>query len=298
MKRILTYTISSAHSGDTILQFLKSLNYTHQVIVDLKKTPNGILRNGIWAYVNEILNDGDIITITIDEEPKNSTIIPIHLPFSIVYEDEDIVVINKPAQMPIHPSINHYDSTLANAVAFHYNNLKQPFTFRCLNRLDRDTTGLTILAKHALSAGILNQQIRQRNLHRTYLAICQGQVPSFGTIDAPIARVSSSTIERCVDFNNGERAVTHYKRITYDSAKNLSLVRLLLETGRTHQIRVHMKHLGYPLIGDFLYNADYTYINRQALHSYQLDFIHPITQEKMHLTAPLPQDLQSIFPSF
>ncbi len=296
MKRILTYTITPQYDGKTITYFLKQHGYTHHIIVLLKKTKNGILRNGHWAYVNELLNTNDTLTITLDEAPNKTSIVPVSLPFSIVYEDNDIVVVDKPAHMPIHPSVNHYETTLANTITYHYRQKKEHFTFRCLNRLDRDTTGLTIVAKHALSAAILNEQIRNHTLHRTYLAVCTGLVPDSGIIDAPIGRVSDSTVERCINEQNGESAITHYTRIDYDKGKNLSLVRLQLETGRTHQIRVHMKYLGYPLIGDFLYNPDYTYIKRQALHSYILDFTHPITQEKMHLLAPFPQDLKRIFP--
>lgn len=298
MKRILTYTIAPQYGGYTISQFLKEHGYTHHVLVLLKQTQEGILRNGRWAYVTETLFPGDTLTILLAEAPKETSILPVRLPFPVVYEDEDLVVVDKPSHMPVHPSVNHYDTTLANAAAYHYQASGERFTFRCLNRLDRDTTGLTILAKHALSAGILSRQIRTRQLHRTYLAICQGLVPDGGTVDAPIARAADSTVERCVDYEKGEHAVTHYKRIAFDPKTKLSLVRLQLETGRTHQIRVHMKYIGHPLIGDFLYNPDYTCIGRQALHSYMLDFVHPVTQKKMQLSAPLPQDMKCIFPSF
>lgn len=139
--------------------------------------------------------------------------------------------------------------------------------------------------------------VSKREIKRTYIAICSGKVESEGTIHAPIGRVCDSTILRQVDFENGEDAITHYKRLQYDKEKNLSLVKINLLTGRTHQIRVHMKYIGHPLIGDFLYNEDYTYMNRQALHSYSLDFLHPITKEKMDFTSELFPDMKSIFQS-
>lgn len=295
MERKLEYIITNEFHNRTIEQFLKAQEYPHQAIVQLKKTRNGICKNGVWAYINEKLTVGDRISLHLVEDVEESSILPIPVDLSIVYEDEDFIIINKAANMPIHPSMNHYEGTLANGLMYYYKEQGQNFTFRCINRLDRDTSGLTIVAKHLLSAGILSRQVSKREIHRTYLAICSGFVYENGTIDAPIARVHDSTIERCVDFIHGERAVTHYKRISYSAEKNLSLVELHLETGRTHQIRVHMKYIGHPIIGDFLYNPDYRFCNRQALHSYSLSFIHPITKKEMHFTSPLPEDLKCIF---
>lgn len=294
MKRILTYKINKEEAGKTIEKFLKEKGYTHAVLVSLKKTENGIRRNGIWAYTNEKLNENDIIEVKIIEEAFEKNIEAVYYPLDIVYEDEDIIVINKPSNMPIHPSMNNHDNTLANALIYYFNNQNIAFTFRCINRLDRDTTGLTIIAKHALSAAILGLAVSKREIKRTYNAICQGYVPDSGTIDAPISRKNDSTIERCVDYASGEKAITHFKRIAYNPKKNLSLVELKLETGRTHQIRVHMKHEGYPLIGDFLYNPDYEYIKRQALHSKILSFVHPISKKEMYFEAPLPLDMKSL----
>ena len=194
--------------------------------------------------------------------------------------------------MPIHPSMNNYGNTLANAVMWHFAQQKIPYTFRCINRLDRDTTGLTILAKNMLSAGILSNQMQKRQICKEYRAICTGIVPDAGTICAPIARAAESTIERCVDFEHGEAAVTHYELEKTDGI--LSLVKLTLETGRTHQIRVHMKYAGHPLIGDFLYNPEDTTMNRQALHCCRLKFVHPITGKEMVFEAPLPEDMKKI----
>ena len=198
--------------------------------------------------------------------------------------------------MPIHPSLNNYENTLANGVADYYQQKGEAYVFRCMNRLDRDTTGLTILAKHMLSAAILSQDVANRAVHRTYLAIVEGTLTGSGTIDAPIGRESNSLITRCIDYEHGERAVTHYRSLACHN--DLTLVSLRLETGRTHQIRVHMKHLGYPLIGDYLYHPDMTKISERALHSSLLEFTHPITKKAMKLSAPLPTDMQKLFPDF
>lgn len=298
MERILSYKIEEANNNKPIGRFLRSMGFSSQVIIALKKIPESILCNHKWEYINAILHTGDILTIHIKEESSSQNIVPIPIPISICYEDKDILVLNKPADMPIHPSQNNHDNTLANGVAHYFYSQNIPYVFRCVNRLDRDTTGLTVLAKHMLSAGILSEKVQRRELKREYLAIVSGtSLPFSGSIDAPIAREAGSTISRCIDYEKGERAVTHYQVISRDYHRNLSLLLLQLETGRTHQIRVHMKHLGYPLIGDFIYNNDTTYINRQALHSFRTTFTHPISGKYMELTAPLPWDMLSLFPT-
>lgn len=292
MKRTFTYTIPTEYDGHTILSFLKDKQYSSQIITHLKRTKNGILRCGEWGRVRDILHTNDELTIQLVEEDSSENIVPVKLPLDIVYEDEDILVVNKAANTPIHPSQGNYDNTLANAVAFYYEQKGEHFTYRCINRLDRDTTGLLIIAKHMYSASLLSNMVAERKIHREYLAIATGEVPNCGTITAPIARVDGSTIERQVDDINGEYACTHYKRVAYNNG--YSLVSLKLETGRTHQIRVHMKHIGHPLPGDFLYNPDYSVIKRQALHSHKLCFNHPITKENMEFVAELPNDMKKI----
>mgnify|MGYP004620775435 FL=1 len=294
MKRNFEYKISNAQAGMTIQEFLKYSGYSHAILVHLKKTPESILLNGIWEYMNTKLQTEDVLTVHLVEPEGSANIVPTAEPLSVCYEDEDILVVNKPANMPIHPSVNHYENTLANAVCHYFADQGIPYTFRCANRLDRDTTGLTILAKHMLSSAILNQQVSDRKVHREYLAIVSGITEEAGIIDAPIGRKPGSTIERQVDFLHGEAAVTHYRRIA--CRDGLSLLLLKLETGRTHQIRVHMKYIGHPLIGDFLYHPDFSRIQRQALHSYRIRFDHPISKKELVLTAPLPVDMQCIFP--
>lgn len=289
MQRNFTYQITEEFHNYTISSYLKSIGYPHAVMVHLKKTPESILLNGRWEYVNTPVKSGDLLVIKLIELESSEHIPPIFAPFPIMYEDEDILVIDKPANMPIHPSLNHYEYTLANAVCYYFANQNIPYTFRCVNRLDKNTTGLTVVAKHMLSSAILSQAIATKTIKREYLAIVEGETEDFGTIDAPIARKDSSTIERCINFEIGERAVTHYRKL--DTKNGYTLLSLVLETGRTHQIRVHMSSIGHPLIGDFLYNPSSHELPRQALHSHKLELIHPVTKASMTFTAPLPQDM-------
>lgn len=292
MTRTLTYQITSLDANLTIGDYLKSIGLSRQCIIALKKQENGICKNGIWAYVTSVLKEGDTLTLTLTEDVASPKITPIHLPLHILYEDEDILVVNKPANMPIHPSLNHYENTLANAVAYYYASQDIPFVFRCINRLDRDTTGVTLLAKNPFSAAILSDMVRTHTIHREYLAIADGIFEKKeGVVRAPIGRKEGSTIEREINFDIGELAITHYQVLEENTALNCTLLKLWLETGRTHQIRVHMKYLGHPLLGDFLYHPNMDLISRQALHSHSLSFVHPITKEPLHFSASLPDDM-------
>lgn len=293
MERILTYHISESDCGLRIEQYLKRHGYSKQNFTDLKKLNESILVNGEWFYLKQKLHTGDVLTVHIQETESSEHIPAVSLPLDIVYEDEDIIVINKAAGMPIHPSMNNYTNSLANGLAWYFQNQGKAFIFRCTNRLDRDTSGLTVIAKHMLSSNILSGMAVRKEIRREYLAIVRGHVtPSSGTINAPLSRKPGSIIERTVDFENGETAVTHYHVV--EEKNGHSLVSLILETGRTHQIRIHMKYLGFPLVGDYLYNPDMASIKRQALHSYRLTFRHPISGETMDFTAPLPDDMAAI----
>ncbi len=298
MNRTLSYSIAETEAGLPISKYLKQQGYSSRCLIELKKMPESVLVNEEPVYLNRRLQPRDHLVIQIQEEASSEKISPVELPLDIVYEDEDLLVVNKPAGMPIHPSMNNYENSLGNALAWYYAKQNKPFIFRCINRLDRDTSGLTVIAKHMVSAGILSAMVAakggaQPSFAREYYALVCGEVtPVSGTIAAPIARKEDSIIERVVDFERGENAITHYQVETIKNGH--SLVSLQLETGRTHQIRVHMKHIGYPLIGDYLYNPDMEYISRQALHSYHLRFQHPITHEQMEFFAPLPEDMATV----
>ena len=334
MNRTIVYHINNLKNALKISTFLKEKGYSRQNLVDLRKNEQAICLNGTYVHMNHMLAEGDVLTVWIRETENSEQIRPVKLPFAIAYEDEDLLVINKPAGMPIHPSRGNPENSLGNALAWHFKEQEIPFVFRCINRLDRDTSGLTIVAKHAVSAAILGQMVRAKaeqglkapGIHRTYLALVEGKVvPVSGVIDAPIARQEDRCLRRVVDFKRGDRAVTHYRVLS--EWKERSLVKLQLETGRTHQIRVHMAYLGHPLVGDFLYNPAYGEnqidrrtdensgersisrgkssscsrgqydINRQALHAWKLSFPHPMTGQLMNFTAPLPEDMQRLLNS-
>lgn len=293
MNRTIEYKITEEQNGLRVEQFLRRKDYSGQNLAEIKRMPKSVLVNGKHYYMRQTLKTGDDLVIKICETACSEKIPPVYHPLDIVYEDEDIVVINKAAGMPIHPSLNHYTESMANALAWYYQEQGKPFIFRCCNRLDRDTSGLTVVAKHLVSGSILSTMVKERRIHREYLAICKGSVtPSEGTINAPLGRKPGTIIERTVDFENGEKAITHYH--VMDEKNGHSLVSLRLETGRTHQIRIHMRYLGFPLIGDYLYNPDMEHITRQALHSHKLSFTHPITGETMEFTAPLPDDMAQV----
>ena len=293
MNRVIDYIIDEAGDGLRIEQYLRRKGYSGQNLAEIKRMPRSVLVNGEHYYMKQKLNTGDHLSIHICETKCSEKIPPVQIPLDIVYEDEDIIVINKPAGMPIHPSLNNYTNSMANALAWYYQEQGKPFIFRCCNRLDRDTSGLTVVAKHLVSGNILSDMVRRRDIHREYLAIVRGHVsPEAGTINAPLARKPGTIIERTVDWEQGETAITHYRLV--EERNGHSLISLRLETGRTHQIRIHMKYLGYPLIGDYLYNPDMEYIGRQALHSHRLSFTHPITGKPMEFTAPLPKDMEKV----
>ena len=293
MNRVIDYIIDEAGDGLRIEQYLRRKGYSGQNLAEIKRMPKSVLVNGEHYYMKQKLNTGDHLSIHICETKCSEKIPPVQIPLDIVYEDEDIIVINKQAGMPIHPSLNNYMNSMANALAWYYQEQGKPFIFRCCNRLDRDTSGLTVVAKHLLSGNILSDMVRRRDIHREYLAIVRGHVsPEAGTINAPLARKPGTIIERTVDWEQGETAITHYRLV--EERNGHSLISLRLETGRTHQIRIHMKYLGYPLIGDYLYNPDMEYIGRQALHSHRLSFTHPITGKPMEFTAPLPKDMEKV----
>lgn len=289
MERQILYTIDKDYKS--ISDFLKSKGYTSSNIVELKKYENGIVLNGTWAYMNQKPAILDRLLVRVCEYKKSENILPVFIKLDIKYEDEDIVVVNKPSDMPIHPSLNNYENSMANALMYCYR--EKNFVFRCINRLDRDTTGLTVVAKHFLSAGILNTSMQRREIKRVYNAIVEddGSLKESGTVDAPIAREDDTLIKRRVS-SEGQRAITHYKVLK--RLRGASLIELRLDTGRTHQIRVHMSYIGHPLVGDYLYNERYYDKEnvRPLLHSKSLSFTHPITGEDLYLECELPKDFK------
>lgn len=293
MDRILTYTITPQEDGMQVLELLRSKGFSRHILTSMKPDKEALLVNGMRAGGRSILKEGDHFRVRVMETGSMEGIVPAPLPLDILYEDEDILVLNKPADMPVHPSIGNYTNTLANAAAFYFQQKNELCPFRCINRLDRDTSGSLILAKNALSAAILSAQMRNREIRRTYLAVVCGVTPPSGTVSAPIGRVSDSVIQRQVDPEHGESAVTHYERLAVRN--DHSLLEIHLETGRTHQIRVHMGYIGHPLPADYLYHPVYDHFKRQPLHSFQLNFRHPLTGKNLCFTAPVPKDMAQAF---
>lgn len=294
MERVLEYIISSDTNPVTVLDFLKQEGFSRHILSSMKNSSgNCIVLNGERGFGRSVLKEGDRLVVMVPEVESGENIIRTEMDLDILYEDEDILVINKPAGMPVHPSMGNYENTLANGIAWYFSQKGEDFVYRCINRLDRDTTGALILAKNPLSAAVLSVQMKRRQIRRTYLALVDGVLPESGVVDAPIARMEGSVITREVNFETGESAVTHYERLAV--GRYYSLAELHLETGRTHQIRVHMKYIGHPLPGDYLYHPDYRRIQRQPLHSFQLEFTHPITKEPMLFTAPVPEDFRIAF---
>ena len=293
MNRIFQYQITENEQGTTVLDFLRKKGFSRHILSSMKADKEALTRNGQRIGGREQLLAGDHFRVRLLETVDSDGIVPVSMPLSILYEDEDILVINKPADMPVHPSIGNYTNTLANGVAAYLDAKDEHSPFRCINRLDRDTSGALILAKNAFSAAVLSTQMRNRQIRRTYLAVVEGITPPNGTISAPISRVDDSVIERHVDFLRGEPAVTHYERLEVKNEH--SLLEIHLETGRTHQIRVHMGYIGHPLPADYLYHPVYDCFKRQPLHSLQLEFRHPVTDKPMCLLAPVSEDMCNAF---
>lgn len=281
--RIITFTITEQNDGRRIRDYLKDFGVSSALLTRLKQTENGITVNGDFARTVDRLHTGDVLTIRI--ENKGSMPRPVAMAIPVVYEDEDILVLNKPPLMPVHESRNHIGDTLSNFVAYH---MQEDTAFRAVYRLDRDTSGLVLVAKHALAAAKL-----AGNVDKHYYAVVSGSITRDGTVDLPIARCGDSIIKRRVDAH-GERAVTHYQVVA--QGEDCTLLRFRLETGRTHQIRVHMTHSGHPLLGDTLYGSDESRIARQALHCKDIFFTHPVTEKPMHITCDFPQDMKEVIP--
>ncbi len=293
MIRKLEFDIDESFHAKTVLTFLKAQGFSSRIIKDIKYNPHGILIRNKKVTVQKQLKRGDKLTVYIREKEQTS-VVPRELPLDIVYEDRDVIVCNKPPFMATHPSQDNFDSTLANALAYYFKQKNDDCIIRSVNRLDKNTSGIILIAKNALAAGILSDDLREKKIEREYIAIVEGTVDSDGTVDAPIARAEGSTIKRCVDFEKGEHAVTHYSVLK--SAQDYSCIKLKLETGRTHQIRVHMSHIGHAVVGDFLYGTEGIFgMDRHALHSANITFTHPITKQKMYFEAPLPKDMEKLY---
>lgn len=239
-----------------------------------------VFLNSILVDTRQISKIGDIITIDLNYDEDNSNIVPLKMKLNIIYEDDALLILNKPAGIAVHPSILHYDNSLANGVRYYFDSINLKKKIRPVNRLDFDTSGLIIFAKNEYVQENLIRQMQNNTFHKEYLCLAEGIFEnSKGIINAPIDRKPNSIIERCVS-PDGKMAITHYEVLK--SFDNYSLVKCILETGRTHQIRVHLAYIGHPLLGDSLYGHPSDIINRQALHSYKISFLHPISNKEIN----------------
>ena len=283
--RHIEFIIDESYDGKKVIAYLRGqAKLSARLVNSLKRIEKGITLNGEHIRTVDILHKGDILAVNIPED--SNSIEPVEYPLDIVYEDNDIIVINKPAGLAMHPTHNHQGDTLANAVTAYLVSKGSNTAFRAVGRLDKSTSGLVICALNKYSAASL-----AGNFEKTYFALVKGYFEGNGTIDRPIYRPDPMKTLRAVG-DEGDKAVTHWQCQWSDG--DVSLMKITLETGRTHQIRVHFASIGAPLCGDDMYGSDDTRIGRAALHCGILDFIHPVTGEKMHFEVPMPEDMAKI----
>ena len=289
-QRRLEWVVTQDEKVDNLLR--RELRCSSAVIRTAKGYEDGILLDGHHATTADKARAGQVLSIVVSDR-ADGDLIAAEGPVDVVYEDDDLLVVNKAAGVAAHPGPGHHDDTLGNFLTHHYNEREIPFVYRPAHRLDRNTSGLMVVARHAHAQELLKGQLHTGEFRRTYLAACQGVPPEKeGVIDAPIGRADGSVLRREVR-PDGANAVTRYNVVSTKAGR--TLVQLELETGRTHQIRVHMAWLGCPLVGDFLYGEeDLNLIGRTALHSWKLSLTQPLTGERLELEAPLPEDMLNL----
>lgn len=292
--RYLQLHIDESLAGRTVDSLLrKHWGLSGTVIRRIKWLEDGITVDGRRVTVRWKVSEGETLSARLTDPAITSGTVPAEGPLDIVYEDEDMIVLNKAPGILVHPGHGHFDDTIGNFLLWHYRQTGDESDFHPVHRLDKGTSGLLVVAKHPHGQEKLKNQLHTGDFRRVYLAVCDGiPSPGSGVIDAPIRPVEGSLMAREI-HPDGQPARTHYKVLK--TAKGRSLVELELETGRTHQIRVHTAHMGCPLTGDFLYGTeDKALISRPALHSAAVDITHPITGERLHFELPLPEDMAGL----
>lgn len=292
----MKWHVTKDQENQMLREYLKDVQGFSRRLIKIIKFQGGSLAvNGEYTTVRRVLKAGDLVEVTFPPEYQGGFMKAEAMPLHIVYEDQDVIVINKPAGIATIPSLHHKTGTLANGILHHYQKQMLEYTVHVVTRLDRDTSGLLLVAKHRLSHSMLAREQKAGRIARRYQAIVSGHLADKeGTINQAIARKPDSIIERMVD-GTGKRAITHYQVL--DETEKNSLVGIRLETGRTHQIRVHFSYIGHPLLGDTLYGGDQDRLTRQALHCVSLSFIHPMTKRQLTFRSPLPNDMQMIMPA-
>ncbi len=289
---VLEYIINDLNKNRTIKSILKEKFYMSDRLIAKLKNTKHIYINNKPVYINTDLHIGDKLTIDLCFDECSDNIIPTYMKLNILFEDDSFLILNKSADMPVHPSMEHYSDSLSNGVKFYFNSIGLKRKIRPVNRLDRNTSGIIIFAKNQYVQECLIKQMKTNTMKKEYLAIIEGRLNQKKiVINEPIARKEGSIIERCVS-SNGKYAITEFEVLNEYS--NYSLVKCVLKTGRTHQIRVHSSYINSPILGDDLYGKKSNIINRQALHSYRVSFIHPILKERIEIIAKLPDDMKRI----
>lgn len=284
----LEYKVENNQEYPNVKAVIKAyFKISDRLLLRLKNTKN-ILLNGEPTYVSKNVQNGDTVTVIVDFIEDNSNIVPTKMDLDIIYEDDYYLAINKGPNLPVHPSMQHYENSLSNGVRYYFDSIGLQKKIRPINRLDKDTSGLVLFAKNEYIQECLVSQMKSLTFKKTYIAICEGLFEQKeGTINLPIARKPNSIIERCVN-PDGDASITHYKVLR--ELGNISVVECVLETGRTHQIRVHMSALKHPILGDTLYGSSSQRATRQLLHAYKIEFYHPITKQAVSYIAPIPSD--------
>lgn len=277
-----SFTVGEKNGGQQLRTFLrKECGLTARSLTVLKKTGLGITRNGAELRARDTLCEGDIVEIRLPREHNDIT--PVEGKLSILHEDDFFLVIDKPTGLPVHPTKIHQTDTVANILSYYQRERGEDYTFRALNRIDKDTSGCVLIAKDRITYSLIQPTVR-----KLYLAVCEGEISESGTVNAPIALEEGSKIRRCVRMD-GDKAITHYRPLYFDGVH--TLIELRLETGRTHQIRCHMSSIGHPLAGDDMYGGSLEYICRQALHCAAMELRHPVSGERLIFRASIPEDM-------
>ncbi|MDH8679119.1 RluA family pseudouridine synthase [Fusibacter bizertensis] len=286
----LEYQVEAKDAGLKVIDVLAtSMNISSRLIRKCKNHKN-IFLNHKNGSVNRIVETGDIITMMLDHD--ENTFEPNPIDVEVLYEDCDIMAVSKPPFLVVHPTKGHPEGTLANALSYHQYQQKQNYKIRFINRLDRDTSGIVLIAKNAYAQQIISEQMQADEVGKHYYAIVEGVLKDdSGTIDLPIDREAELDIKRIV-IESGLQSVTHYEVV--EKFENHTFIKIELETGRTHQIRVHFSHIGHSIVGDSLYGKPSEWIDRQALHCYEMSFKSPREMEKTSVRCKIPADIESV----
>ena len=299
MPAVLKYVASLQDEGKTVERILRREYQISSGLLTSLKTNGKIFINEYVCRSVDTVSLGDVISADVAEDlsPEKQRFAQYKMPLDILFEDDYIIVVNKPGKLESHPCPSNRESTLANGIMYYWAQKGEYHNYHIVNRLDKDTSGICVVAKNRFAHGCLSSQMKQGVFKKEYFAICHGALqPDEGVIDFPISRAEGSVIKRMIS-DYGKPAITEFKVIKSTEDKRYSLVKIQLKTGRTHQIRVHLSHIGFPIIGDWLYgngDKERELINRHALHEFKVEFFHPATKEQLLFVAELPEEMKKL----